>query len=307
METASESAPAAAASLEPGAAAHLHLVEDDGRRAPRERVVAAAYRELGSMRKVAGALRISTKTVHRILKELGVERLPSGQRPKHCELDLETRRNVVAAMYEERAPQQAIADTLRVAKGTVRNDLKAKGVERRRPGRPAKYPPPEPRKCAWEGNKKEGLKGCDVIFTPRKPSDAIGPAVNEREALYGRFCSYRCWGLHRIWALGEYPPYFAPTTDVVSGRSRRKHKGRAASRRPPKPLAKARGDRGPEVVSPELVGAVEAYADRDWGYRTILKQQDIRDAELGEYQVRKILREYRRRQTERQPTLFSPH
>jgi hypothetical protein len=251
--------------LQPGAGGSLEPVPDE--RSARRARVAAAYAEDPVMRHVATRLRISTKTVHEDLVALGVERLPSGQRPTRCELDRETRQQLVVGMYVLfDMTAQVIADALKVAKGTVQNDLKAMGVESRVGAPPAKYPPPAPRECAY--------KECDVVFTPPKPS-----------GWEQRFCSRQCWGLQRINVDYDYPPFFAPLTEVCSPKSRQMHGGRKASRNPPAIGGRPRGRQRVELTD-EQVSRIETFAARGWGRRAIANELGI-----GPDVVRRVLAE----------------
>jgi DNA-binding NarL/FixJ family response regulator len=224
--------------------------------------VVAAYEELGSMRKVAAALQMSTRTVLEDLRARGFDRYPSGQRPKRCGLDAQARRARVVVRYQQGDSAQAIADALGVAKGTVLNDLRAAGIDSRRVGRPAKYPEPEPRDCAY----------CGETFTPPRPCDGDQHT-----------CSQSCRSRYRFRVAYDMPDGFAPLTAVVSGPSRQKWGGRRASRKAPAAGGLPRG-RQPVRLTDEQLAEVTRLVARGWGRRAIAKHLLV-----SEWAVRAVL------------------
>lgn len=87
-------------------------------------------------------------------------------------------------LHERGLRQQEIGDELGITQVSAGRLLRAARAVTHTPGRPAKYPTPEPRAC----------EHCGTMFTPRYPSLAVGP--------HGRFCLAEC----RVAGLRKHDP-----------------------------------------------------------------------------------------------------
>lgn len=91
---------------------------------------------------------------------------------------------IAVELHEQGLRQQEIGDKMGITQVSAGRLLRAAGVTTHAPGKPAKYPQPEPRAC----------ENCETVFTPQYPSLAVGP--------HGRFCSPEC----RVAGLRKHEP-----------------------------------------------------------------------------------------------------
>jgi hypothetical protein len=106
--------------------------------------------------------------------------------------------------------------------------------------------------------------------------------AEEWPAIRARHAEMRREDLERGWPV-------LPST--WGGRARQRHLGRANATKPPKPLAKPRGNQRVELADDE-VKRIEKFADRGWGRRAIANELGI-----GPDVVRRVLAELRRSRT----------